>query len=209
MESTTQKLSSQKFEEPVLVTHPEPWQWELLAKAFLNDPTLNYWFGGNADESSLSDFFEAVIKDCLSSGGKVFSSPDQKAIIVWTSTVRGSDSTNEFKKRWQEVLGPEGVKRYYWVYETGYVDFNPHDYNKIMEPEYLAVYPGYQRSGYGGHLIKWSYDYFEKEGYDKTPYILPSTRGSAKLYGPLLGYHIVKEIFADGKLVALSMKRNE
>lgn len=213
MQNTSEQLSSKVIHgEPIIITTPESWQWDILAKAFLNDPTLNFWLGEKTNEESLSKYFEAIVRDTLISGGTVFASPDQKAVFVWTWLGRDADDTNEFKENWYDVLDPEGVKRYYWLYEAGDLELDPDKIKKSMEPAYLAVHPDAQGKGYGGHIFKWILDYFDEKGYE-TPFILASTRRSAKLYCPLLGFHHHKEVFAEGsgpesEPVAVYLKRN-
>lgn len=186
----------QKLEDPIVYTQPEPFHWEVLSKAFITDPTINFWFDGKIDEKQLSDFFEAVVHDVLISGGKVFSTQDKKAVFVWAFLGNDPQDTNEYKKKWQEILGKEGLRRYYWLYEAGEITFDETKIKKSVEPAYLAVLPGAQGLGYGSHIFKWSLDYFDKLGF-YTPFILASTQRSAKLYCPLLGFEVHKEVFID------------
>lgn len=74
-----------------------------------------------------------------------------------------------------------------------------------------AFLPECQGKGYGCHLFKRTLDHFDEQGFE-SPMILASTRRSAKLYGPLLGFHIHKEVFAPGVdaiPAGVFMKRNE
>jgi GNAT superfamily N-acetyltransferase len=212
MQNATEQLSTKvQHADPIIITKPEPWQWDILAKAFLNDPTLNFWLGEKTSEQTLSDYFEAMIKDTLVSGGAVFASPDQKAVLIWTWLGRDPEDSNEFKKKWHDVLDPDGVKRYYWLYDEGELDLDPDTLERSFEPAYMGVHPDSQGKGYGGHLLKSSLNYFEERGYE-APYILASTRRSAKLYCPLVGFHHHKEVFAaesDSEPVAVYLKRNK
>jgi len=210
MENQSEQLPPKHtFEEPIIITEPEPWVWNVLAKAFLNDLTLNFWLGEKTNEESLKDFFEAVIRDVLKSGGTVFSSPNRQVVFIWSWIGRDATDSNEHKARWYEVLEPEGVKRYYWSYEAGDLALDPEKINKSMEPAYLGVHPDLQGKGYGSHIFKWTLNYFEKQGYD-VPYILASSRRAAKLYCPLLGFFIHKEVFAaesDSEPIGVFLKR--
>lgn len=212
MNKTIEQLSTKDHLSGLIrISKPEPWQWEVLAKAFLHDPTLNFWLGEKTNEKVLSDFFKAVVKDTLNAGGAVFSSSDRQAVIVWTRLGYGLEPANEWKKRWYDVLDPEGVKRYYWLYEAGELGLDADQLKKGMLPDYIAVMPGLQGRGYGSHLLKWTMNYYEEQGYD-IPFMLASTRRSAKLYCPLGGFHLHKEVFAregDEVPVGVFLKRNE
>ncbi|HEY8915622.1 MAG TPA: GNAT family N-acetyltransferase [Chitinophaga sp.] len=197
--------------DPVRITTPEPWTWEVLAKAFLPDPTLNFWLGKKTNEKVLRDFFEEVVKDTLSSGGEVFGSPDHKAVLVWTRLGYTLEPPTEWKQRWYDVLDPEGVKRYYWLYEAGELGLDEDQLKRSMLPDYGAVLPESQGRGYMSHLLKWTVNYYEEQGYD-VPFILASTRRSAKLYCPLVGFHLHKEVFVPefGEIpVGVFLKRNK
>lgn len=181
------QITQETLADPIKITQAEPWQWEILAEAFLNDPTLNFWLGEKTSMASLCEFFEAVIKDTLDSGGAVFSSPDQKVVIVWTRhEYTYLESPGKWKQRWYEILDPEGVKRYKWTYATGDVEIDPSRIRNSMLPDYIGVKSGTQGRGYGSHILKWTLNYFDQLGFE-SPYLLASTRRSAKLYGPLMG----------------------
>ncbi|WP_026632651.1 N-acetyltransferase [Dyadobacter alkalitolerans] len=197
-------------QQPVRITQPEPWQWNVLAKAFLPDPTLNFWLGETISEQMLQDFFEAVVKDTLASGGWIFSSPDRQVVFVWTRHAYSQERPTEWKKKWYKILGDEGVGRYKWLYQVGDVEIDASKLERSMLPDYMGVLPESQGLGYGSHIFKWTVNYFDSLGYE-TPFILASTRRSAKLYGPLLGYYIHKEVLAseaDEIPVGVFMKRN-
>ncbi|PKF75318.1 GNAT family N-acetyltransferase [Chryseobacterium sp. PMSZPI] len=211
MENTTETLPSKlKFDNPVKVTKPEPWQWKLLAKAFLHDQVTRFLFGENVDETILENFFESIVKDTLISGGEIFCSPDQKAILVWTWLGNDSQTSNEFKRQVYEILGTEGTNRYHWLYEEGDIQLDMTKAQKSMEPAFVAVHPEKQGQGYGGHIFKWTLEYFDKKGY-YSPYILASSKRSAKLYCSLLGYYAHKEIFIpkEDEPIAILLKRIE
>ncbi|WP_159478229.1 GNAT family N-acetyltransferase [Dyadobacter sp. 3J3] len=198
------------YPTPIRISQAEPWQWNLLAKAFLNDPTLNFWLGKKTNEKVLQDFFEAVIKDTLASDGAVFCSPDQKVILIWTRHAYSKETPSEWKQRWHQVLESEGVKRYYWLYEASGLQIDEDKLDKSMLPDYIAVSPESQGVGYGSYILKWTLDHFESLGYE-VPFLLASTRRSAKLYGPLLGFHFHKEILTPESSdipAGVFMKRN-
>lgn len=199
------------FETPVVFTEPESWHWKVLAKAFITDPTIKFWFDGKEDEDLLESFFEAVVKDVLMSGGTVFSSADRKAVFVWAWLGNTDQKANTFKEKWHGILGETGVKRYNWLYDAGNIHLDPDKVQKSMEPAYLAVLPEAQGRGYGSYLFKWTLDYFDRKGYD-APFILASTRRSAKLYCPLLGYDVCKEVFVnsnDTEPIGVFLKRKK
>lgn len=211
MNKTLEQLPKEQLADPIQFTEPEPWQWEVLAKAFVPDPTLNFWLGEKTNEKVLSDFFEAVVKDTFKSGGTVFGSPDRQAILIWTRFEYGLEPATEWKQRWYDVLDPEGVKRYYWLYEAGELGLDEARLRRSMLPDYMAVRPGSQGRGYGSRLLKYTVNYFEEKGFD-VPIILASTRRSAKLYCPLVGFHVHKEVFAPEfgeEPVGVFLKRNE
>ncbi|MDM8173595.1 MULTISPECIES: GNAT family N-acetyltransferase [Olivibacter] len=211
MNNTLENLETkQKLPDPIQIKSPEPWQWNVLAKAFLNDPVLKFWIGEKTNEAVLRDFFEAVVKDALESGGAVFSSPDQQVVLVWTWHGYSLQEPGEWKKRWYEILDPEGVKRYYELYRAGDVEIDSAKLKGCMLPDYMGVLPQSQGRGYGSHILKWTLNHYDKLGYE-TPFLLASTRRSAKLYGPLVGFHIHKEVLLDNSEnapVAVFMKRN-
>jgi GNAT superfamily N-acetyltransferase len=212
MNNILEQLSTKDtLSDPIKITQPEPWQWDVLAKAFLNDPVLNFWIGEKTNEKVLNEFFEAVVKDALESGGAVFSSPDRKVVIVWTRHGYSLEEPGEWKKRWYDILDPEGVKRYYWLYEAGEVSIDADRIQRSMLPDYMGVLPDSQGRGYGSHILKWTLSYFDELGYE-TPFLLASTKRSAKLYGPLIGFHSHKEISMElfgTTFPAIFMKRNE
>lgn len=208
MNKTSEQLSAKgELHDPIVITHPEPWQWEVLAKGFLPDPVLNFWLGEKTDLTLLENFFEAVVKDTLISGGGVFASPDHKVVIVWTW--HGGEA-NEWKKKWKEILGPEGVKRYNSVYNDGDVLLDSDTKKNSMLPDYISVLPEAQGQGYGTHILKWTLNHYDELGFE-TPHILASTRRSAKLYAAMWGFHNHKvvQIVEGDEDAAIFMKRDE
>ena len=203
--------NEQNLPEPIRVMRAESWQWEVLAKAFLTDDILNYWLGEKTDENVLKDFFEAVIKDALTSKGFIFSIPDQSVVFIWMRHAYNLEPPGEWKKRWYGILGPEGLKRYYSLYEAGDMQIDPALLEKSMLPEYIGILPASQSLGYGSYIGKWAFNYFDERGYE-SPYILASSRRAAKHYCPLLGFHVHKEVLLtegeDGP-AAIFLKRNE
>jgi GNAT superfamily N-acetyltransferase len=201
---------TEKLADPIIITQPEPWQWEVLATAFLNDRFIKFIFGGKPTETRLQQYFEAVIHDTLNSGGGVFSSPDRQVVLVWTWLGSSHEGTDKWKQRWHEVLGPESEKRYNLLYEVGEMTFDPTRLENTMFPDLIGVLPGSQRRGYGSHILKWTLDYYDKLGYE-TPFLFASSKRSAKLYGPLMGFHSYKEILlgeGDDAAEGVFMKRN-
>jgi len=206
-----QLTNKETFPAPIRITQPEPWQWEVLAKAFLNDDVLNFWIGEECNEAVLRDFFEALIKDTLQSGGAVFTSPDHKVVLIWTRLGYGLEAPNEWKQQWHRLLNPEGVKRYSWLYDAGNMSLDPARQIKSMLPDYMGVLPEAQGRGYGSHLLKWTLDYFDELGYE-TPFLLASSRRSAKLYAPLLDFSVHQVVVLDEAApdkVAVFMTRNQ
>lgn len=206
-----QLTNKETLPAPIRITQPEPWQWEVLATAFLNDDVIRFWFGEKCNEALLSDFFEAVIRDTLQSGGAVFASPDHKAVLIWTRLGYGLEAPNEWKQQWYRLLGPEGIKRYNWLYDAGNVSLDPARQMKCMLPDYMGVLPEAQGLGYGSRLLKWTFNYFEELGYE-IPFLLPSSRRSAKLYAPLLDFSIHQVVTLDEaapEKVAIFMTRNK
>jgi GNAT superfamily N-acetyltransferase len=210
MNNTLEQTSiKEKLPDPIKATQPEPWQWDVLAKAFLKDPVLNFWLGEKTNEAVLQDFFEAVVRDTFSSGGAVYSSPDRKIVLIWTRHGYSLEESGEWKKRWYDILDPEGVKRYYWLYEMGNVEIDPVKRNKSMLPDYLAALPEVRGNGYAIHLTRWTIKYFEDIGYE-VPFLLASTRRNATLYGRYLGFKAHKEVLLEGyDDAAVFMKRNK
>nr|WP_315031711.1 GNAT family N-acetyltransferase [uncultured Chryseobacterium sp.] len=212
MQNELRPLSTKaKFDDPILCTEPEIWQWEVLTKAFLGDPTISFWFKGKEKESELMSFFEGIVKEAFTTGGTVFGSTDQKAVIVWTWLGNDKEAANPFKKQWHNALGSDGVKRYHWLYDQGDVALEKGHAQRSMEPAYIAVLPEFQGKGYGSHIFKWSFDHVIGKGYD-APFILASSRRSAKLYCPLLGFYAHKEVFGDNDTeqpIAVFLKRQK
>jgi len=182
-----------RFATPIKITNPEPWQWDVLAKAFLNDDVMNFWVGKKCNEQVLKDFFEAVIRDTLESGGAVFASSDKKVVLTWKRLESDLEVANKWKDQWYKLLDAEGVERYNWLYGAGDLSIDPADYKKYMIPDYMGVLPEAQCLGYGSHILKWTLNYFDELGY-QIPFLVASSRRSAKLYGPLIGFRIHKEV---------------
>jgi GNAT superfamily N-acetyltransferase len=196
--------------DPIQIKVAESWQWEILAKAFLHDPVLNFWLGEKTDELMLQNFFEAVIKDTLSSGGAVFCSPDRKVVLVWTRHEYSLEPPTQWKQRWYEILGSQGVERYYWLYEAGDVYLDTDQRRVSMLPDYIGVTDDAQGKGYASHILKWTLEHYDKLGF-QIPFLLASTRRSAKLYAPLMGFHVHREVLLsddDDAPAAVFMKRN-
>lgn len=210
MNKTVEQLTTNPvFVDPIQAKAPEPWQWDVLAKAFLYDPVLNFWIGEKTTEAVLQDFFEAVVRDTFSSGGAVYSSPDCKIVMVWTRHGYGLEEPGEWKKKWYNVLDPEGVKRYYWLYEMGDVELDPAKRKISMLPDYLAALPEARGSGYAVHLARWTIKHYENLGYE-VPYCLASTRRNATLYARYLGFQAHKEVLLEGyNEAAVFMKLNK
>ncbi|MGS2762878.1 hypothetical protein [Sinomicrobium sp. M5D2P9] len=116
----------------------------------------------------------------------------------------------KYKKQWYDILEPEGVKRYQWLYEAGDIPLDPEQRKKSMLPDYMGVLPEVQGQGYGSLLSKWTLNHFEERGFD-IPFLLASTRRSSKLYAPILGFQVHKEVYAQESDVipaGVFMKRN-
>ncbi|WP_146624509.1 hypothetical protein [Larkinella arboricola] len=209
MENTIQEplqrfLSKQNFPDPIKLTQPEPWQWEVLATGFLHDPTMNFWLGERASLDSFRDYFEAVVKDTFASGGDVFSTPDRDVVLVCTWLGANQQEPSEWKKRWYDVLGPEGVKRYNWLYDAGEVNLSPEQLQNSMLPDYLARLPDSKGAGSGSHLAGWAIDYYLKLGYD-VPFIIASTPQAARLYCRDWGFYIHKNVFLENSSVPIGV----
>jgi len=210
MNSQTKPKPAAVLAEPIKIITPEAWQWEVLATAFYGDQVMKFWLGNEASKDQYLAFFEAVVKDTLDSGGAVFASPDKQVVLVWTALRYTLEEPGPWKRKWYEVLGPEGLKRYNSLYEAGDLGIKPEHLKNSMLPDYMGVMPETQGLGYGSHILKWTFDYYQKQNYE-IPFLIASTRRSAKLYGPLINLYIHKEVFLtdveeDG--VAVFMKHN-
>lgn len=210
MNSQTKQAPAAALAEPIKIITPETWQWEVLATAFYGDQVMKFWLGDEATKDQYLAFFEAVVKDTLDSGGEIFASPDKQVVLVWTALRYTLEEPGQWKKKWYEVLGPEGVKRYNSLYEAGNLEIGTDRLKNSMLPDYMGVIPESQGLGYGSHILKWTYDYYQKQNYE-IPFLIASTRRSAKLYGPLIDLYVHKEVFLtdieeDG--VAVFMKHN-
>jgi hypothetical protein len=203
------RFGKEGFATPVILTQPEPWQWEILANAFLHDPTLNFWLGEQTSLTSLLDFFEAVVMDTFASGGTIFSASDRKTVLVWTRLGYSQETPSEWKHRWYNALGPEGVKRYYWLYEAGELGLDSARLKNCMLPDYLGRSNESTQVGSGIHLGGWTIDYFTKLGFE-VPFILASTIQAARIYSRAYNYHIHKQVFQEGSPVPVGtfLKRN-
>jgi hypothetical protein len=202
-------LHKGEFPEPVVITRPEPWLWEVLAKAFLNDPVLDSGFGERPGETKLRNYFEAVIHDALHTGGAVFCSPDRQAVLVWSWLGRSSEVAGEWKQRWFDVLGPVGLKRYYGLYEAGDIPLDPEQCKKSILPDFITMLPEAHGDGYEGYMLRWTHDYFERCGYG-TSFIVASTRRHAELSYPLTELHAPRdESPGEGEEAAVFLKDNE
>jgi GNAT superfamily N-acetyltransferase len=183
---------NQGHEAPVLMTHPEEWQWRVLYEALKTDPGFTFFFRDRLNEENLMRFFEAVVRGTLESGcGSVFASPDRRAVLVWRWF--GAELPEERTQQMHSALGQEGVERYRWFRQATDVPVDPADRPMTMRPNYIGVLPGMQGRGYGSHLLKWTLEHFDRQGFI-TPFLVASTRRSAKLYGPLLGFYSYREV---------------
>ena len=175
------------YPEPIQITTPQPWQWHVLATAFWNDPGFRFYFGERRTEKNYRQFMEAIVKGTLESGGSIFANPDKSAVIVWRW--HGAELPEDRKQQMFDALGPEGSKRYLWIRQAADMTIPPGERKHTMQPNYVGVLPDMQCKGYGSYLIKWTLNHFDKLGFT-TPFLVASTPRSAKLYGPLIGFHV-------------------
>jgi len=193
--------------DPIKNTTAEPWLWEVLAEGLMHDPGFRFFFGDKFSETKMVRFMEAAVRGALESGGAVFSSCDRKVVLVWRWY--GQEMPAEYIQEIFHLLGTEGTKRYLWFREATDVPIEPAYRTSTMRPQYIGVLPDSQGRGYGSHILKWTLDYFDQQGF-KIPFLVASTRRSAKLYGPLLGFDADKEVYLglDGEAPAVVvMKR--
>jgi hypothetical protein len=115
----------------------------------------------------------------------------------------------QWKKRWHKVLGQEGVKRYYWLYDAGELGLDPSRLQNSILPDYLARSSEATDVGGGIHLGKWTLDYFTELGYE-VPFMLPSSLQAARIYCRAYGFHMHKQVFEEGNPVPVGtfLKRN-
>lgn len=179
-------------EAPLLITHPEEWQWRVLYESLKTDIVLAYSFGERFNKECLMQFFEAVIRGTLESGcGSVFASPDRQAVMIWRWF--GAELPEERKQQMHAALGPEGVERYQWFRRVTDEPVASADGPLTMRPNYLGVHPDAQGRGHGSQIIKWTLRHFDQRGFS-TPFLVASTRRAAKLYGPLMGFYPDREV---------------
>lgn len=202
------KLTFSAYPPPVRMTRTESWMSDVLAEAFATDPAFRFWFGKRLNKRNLEKFFKAILEGMLESGGAIFAMPDQKAVVGWRWY--GADFSEERQQQIFNALGAEGTKRYLWLGEATTIPIDPKERDNIMRPQYIGVRQGVRCHGIGSHLLTSTFNYFKVHGFS-IPYIVASTRRSAKLYDPLLDYYVSKEVFmADNdKEPVLVMKRKE
>lgn len=199
------KSTCPELADPIQITQPEPWQWRVLATALWDDPYLRFVFGNRRNEKNLLQFMEAYLRGSLESAGSVFISPDQHAVLIWSWY--GEDFPDDRKQQMFEVLGKEGTERYLWFRRETDISIDPNERSRTMRPNLIGVLPQVQCRGYGSHLLKWTLNHFDRHGYS-TPFLVASTKRSAKLYGPLLDFHAYKEVALNDTETVTVMKRN-
>lgn len=194
--------------DPIKITKPEPWLWQVLGKALANDPGFKFFFGDKFCEQILTEFMEVSVKGLLESGGSVFTSPDRKVVLVWRWY--GAELPDHRKQQLFDLLGQDGTDRYLWFRAVTDVSIDAKTKAKTMRPQYIGVLPEAQGNGYGSHILRSTLNYFDKGGFI-TPFLVASTRRSAKLYGPLLGFYSYKEVFLGENNTSpmIIMKRND
>ena len=201
-------ISNLEHPAPIRIVNPEPWQWEVLVEALWYDPGFRFFFGEHISKERFLQFMEAAVRGTLESGGVVFASPDQNAVLVWRWY--GAELPENRKEQMYAALGKEGTERYLWFRETTDVPVREEDKINTMRPNYIGVLPDLQGRGYGSHLLRWTLDYFDRKGY-RTPFLVASTKRSAKLYGPLLGFKTHREVVLgeQGKDAVVVMIRDD
>lgn len=177
---------------PVRIETPEPWQWKVLGTALANDPGFRFFFGTHFTVAGLTSFMEAAVKGALESGGSVFATPDEKAVLVWRWY--GAQIPECYVAKMFSTLGIEGTKRYLDFRRATDVPIDPANLERTMRPNYIGVLPEVQCRGVGSYLLKSTLGFFDRQGFD-TPFLVASTRRAAKLYGPLLGFYTERELF--------------
>lgn len=208
MSTILNKLNTDRHKpDPIKITNPEPWIWQVLGKSLAYDPGFRFFFGDTFSESKLIQFMEAAVKGALESGGSVFASPDRKVVLVWRWY--GAELSDDRKQQMSNIFGQDGTERYIWFREATDIPIDPLKRANTMRPQYIGVLPDAQGQGYGSHILKWTLNYFDEQGYT-TPFLVASTPRSAKLYGPLLGFHQYREVFLGekGTESVIVMKRN-
>lgn len=179
---------------------------DVLARAFHDDPVLNWLLTGSADiTAGIDAFFPIAVASALTRG-HLYRSPGWEAVAYWSPPgASGMFNPEHGSLVGELVVGEIGAERAAATSQLGEILAAHHITEAHFYLPFIGVAPEWQGRGHGNVVMQPVLDLCDRQG---LPAYLESSNPRNIAFYERLGFRVTAEFAADGGPPMAGMRRN-